>query len=105
MAERARPQWLSGSGYELRLNRLPSFMDAWKAGALTVAGQWRSYTAFPNILGDSCDEVGGPNDQGSRYVIKLISMTSIFINGRRPASQKRETGGRDTVGGRMVTPG
>jgi hypothetical protein len=25
-------------------------MTAGKTGALTVAGQWRSFTAFPNIL-------------------------------------------------------
>ena len=35
----------------------PALADktALKAGALTVAGQWRSFTAFPSILGDCCN--------------------------------------------------
>jgi hypothetical protein len=29
---------------------LPRYTTASETGALTVAGQWRSFTAFPNIL-------------------------------------------------------
>jgi hypothetical protein len=45
-----------------------------RSGALTVAGQWRSFTAFPSILAIA-DEVKLLLEPSSRYAMKLLSMT------------------------------
>jgi len=48
-----------------------------RAGALTVAGQWRSFTAFPSILAIAV--VGFAAPQGSsRYAMEQFSVTSTF---------------------------
>ena len=39
-ASRKNPGWFPA----------PAYTTAWVPGALTVAGQWRSFTAFPSIL-------------------------------------------------------
>ncbi len=63
-------------------------MTGSEAGALTVAGQWRSFTAFPSILAIavvSCAAaLSGCND-----VTKLLSMTSTFIAGETFKVKKR----------------
>jgi hypothetical protein len=49
------------------------------AGALTVAGQWRNFTAFPSILAIaemSC----AAHCRGSRYGMEEISMPTTFID-------------------------
>jgi hypothetical protein len=61
-------------------NPAPLYTTAGKTGALTVAGQWRSFTAFPNILAIammSCAAARG----GSNDVMETTSMTSTFIAG------------------------
>ena len=50
------------------------------AGALTVAGQWRSFTAFPSILAIAV-VVCAAICKGSRYGTEQISMPSTFIDG------------------------
>ena len=59
-----------------------------KRGALTVAGQWRTFTAFPCILAIAvvCCAVAlsGRND-----VMEAISMTSTFIAGTMPTRQRQ----------------
>lgn len=45
-----------------------------RAGALTVAGQWRSFTAFPSILAIAVVESTTPWWSGSD-VMKQTSMT------------------------------
>jgi len=60
------------------------------AEALTVAGQWRNFTAFPSILAIavvSCAALCS----GSRYAMEPFSMTSTFINGNRAQSQSPDT--------------
>jgi hypothetical protein len=48
--------------------------------ALTVAGQWRSFAAFPNILAIAM--MSGAEAQGcSSDVMETTSMTSTFIAG------------------------
>jgi hypothetical protein len=44
-----------------------------RAGALTVAGQWRIFTAFPNILAIAVVNVAVPW-RNSRYIMKAIFM-------------------------------
>jgi hypothetical protein len=48
-------------------------------GALTVAGQWRSFTAFPSILAIMVVK-GAAQWLSSRYAMERFSMTSTFIN-------------------------
>ena len=50
------------------------------AGALTVAGQWRSFTAFPSILAIMVVK-GAAQWLSSRYAMERFSMTSTFIAG------------------------
>jgi hypothetical protein len=50
----------------------------YKAGALTVAGQRRTFTVFPNILAIAVVECAA---QGSQYDMEQVSMTSTFIAG------------------------
>jgi hypothetical protein len=45
--------------------------------ALTVAGQWRIFTAFPSIL--ACHVVSRTEKQRSRDDIEQLSMSSTFI--------------------------
>ena len=57
------------------------------AGALTVAGQWRSFTAFPSILaiavvGDAARRMSG------HYAMEQFSVTSIFYLGCQRRSQR-----------------
>ena len=49
-----------------------------EAVTLTVAGQWRSFTAFPSILAITVVKVAVPQRQ-DRDVMESISITSIFI--------------------------
>jgi len=49
------------------------------AVALTVAGQWRNFTAFPNILAIVVVKVDLPQ-RHDRDVMESTSMTSTFIN-------------------------
>jgi hypothetical protein len=53
-------------------------MTGWKAEALTVAGQWRSFTAFPSILAIAVVNCAAPLE-GSRDDMERFSMTSTFI--------------------------
>jgi hypothetical protein len=56
-------------------------MTGGEAGALTVAGQWRTFTAFPSILAIAV--VSGAAAYGcSSDVMESISMTSTFIAGK-----------------------
>jgi len=49
------------------------------AGALTVAGQWRSFTAFPSILTIAVVVFAAP--RGSRrYAMEQTSVTSTFYS-------------------------
>jgi len=64
-------------------------------GALTVAGQWRSFTAFPSILAIAV--VGcAALCQGSRYGMEQISMLTIFIN--RKGREVKVIGTKDCAG-------
>jgi len=82
-----RLQWLdAGSaqsethGLKSCSNPAPLYTTAGKTGALTVAGQWRSFTAFPNILAIAM--MSGAEAQGrSSDVMETTSMTSTFIAG------------------------
>jgi hypothetical protein len=59
---------------------MPRLMTARETGALTVAGQWRSFAAFPNILAIAM--MSGAEAQGcSSDVMETTSMTSTFIAG------------------------
>jgi hypothetical protein len=53
-------------------------------GALTVAGQWRSFTAFPSILAISVMSCAAQTFLSSRDVMERISMTSTFIAANEP---------------------
>ena len=55
------------------------------AGALTVAGQWRSFTAFPSILAIAVVDCAAL--QGSMCGMEPISMPSTFIDGAARRSQ------------------
>jgi ABC-type uncharacterized transport system permease subunit len=50
-----------------------------RAGALTVAGQWRSFTAFPSILAIAVVSCAAFCED-SRYSMEQISMPSTFID-------------------------
>ena len=56
-------------------------------GALTVAGQWRSFTAFPSILAIAVVNCAA-QESSSPIVMEAFSMTSTFIAGAKPRSQK-----------------
>ena len=56
------------------------------AGALTVAGQWRSFTAFPSILTIAVLNCAAPR-KGSLYAMEQFSMSSTFIAGLGLRSQ------------------
>ena len=58
------------------------------AGALTVAGQWRSFTAFPSILAIAVVGCAAPLGS-SRYGMEQISMPSTFID---EAGEKSKSG-------------
>jgi hypothetical protein len=60
----------------------PGFATGRWTGALTVAGQWRSFTAFPSILAIAVVSCAA-FCKGSRYGMKQISMPSTFIDGKR----------------------
>jgi hypothetical protein len=60
------------------------------AVALTVAGQWRNFTAFPNILAFAVVKFAALYS-GSHYAMEQISMTSTFIDENRRRSQRAET--------------
>jgi hypothetical protein len=55
-------------------------MTGTEAGALTVAGQWRTFTAFPSILAIAIVNCTAPQ-KSSLNAMKLFSMTSTFIAG------------------------
>jgi hypothetical protein len=68
-----------------RWRKLPGWFPAlayrtsrW-AGALTVAGQWRSFTAFPSILAIAVVSCAAFCED-SRYSMEQISMPSTFID-------------------------
>ncbi len=48
-----------------------------KAAALTVAGQWRNFTAFPSILAIAIMDRAAPSRSCRNYK-KLMSMTSCL---------------------------
>jgi len=81
-AREARLQWLSGNfrwrrKYPGWFPTLAETTDL-RAGALTVAGQWRNFTAFPSILAIAvvnCAALQG----SSRDAMEQLSMTSTFI--------------------------
>jgi hypothetical protein len=50
-------------------------------GALTVAGQWRNFTAFPSILTISVVDYAAPLWSRNDDAMNAISMVSTFING------------------------
>jgi hypothetical protein len=58
----------------------PQSMTARKTGALTVAGQWRSFTAFPSILAIAVMSRAAAQGGGSDGM-ETTSMTSTFIAG------------------------
>jgi hypothetical protein len=60
------------------------------AGALTVAGQWRNFTAFPNILAFAVVRFAALFSS-SRYAMEQFSMTSTFIDGNGVQSQNNAT--------------
>jgi hypothetical protein len=55
-----------------------------RTGALTVAGQWRSFTAFPSILTISVMNDAAQQFLSSRDVMERISMPSTFIAANAP---------------------
>jgi hypothetical protein len=57
-----------------------------EAGALTVAGQWRTFTAFPSILAIAIVNCTAPQ-KSSLNIMKRFSMTSTFIAGLTYPSQ------------------
>ncbi len=57
-----------------------------QAGALTVAGQWRNFTAFPSILAISVVSFAAQKP-GSRDDMEPTSMSSTFIAGKGARSQ------------------
>ena len=57
-----------------------------RAGALTVAGQWRSFTAFPSILAIAVLGCAALFED-SRYGMEEISMPTMFIDGAARRSQ------------------
>jgi hypothetical protein len=76
----AKAEFLSHSAVLLR--------TAAATGALTVAGQWRTFTAFPSILAITVMSRAVARGRGSD-VMESTSMTSTFIDG--PAREvKRE---------------
>jgi hypothetical protein len=52
-----------------------------EAGALTVAGQWRTFTAFPNILAIAVVSCAAASSRCSD-VMESTSMTSTLIAGK-----------------------
>jgi hypothetical protein len=62
--------------------------QAIQQAALTVAGQWRSCTAFPNILTIAVMCTLFLKKRSSHYVMKRYFMTSTFIDGQGEPSQK-----------------
>jgi len=66
-------------------------MTGTEAGALTVAGQWRSFTAFPSILAIAVVNCAAPQ-RGSRNIMEQLSMTSTFIDGVEAQSQSAGSG-------------
>jgi hypothetical protein len=60
---------------------LPTQTTGGEAGALTVAGQWRSFTAFPSILAIAVMSAPLPLREGSNDM-EATSMSSTFIDGR-----------------------
>jgi hypothetical protein len=57
------------------------------AGALTVAGQWRSFTAFPSILAIAVVGFTAP-ERSSSYAREQVSVTPTFYRGRLGQSQR-----------------
>jgi hypothetical protein len=55
-------------------------MTTRKTGALTVAGQWRTFTAFPSILAIAMVSEAAAQGGGSDGM-ETTSMTSTFITG------------------------
>lgn len=64
-------------------------------GALTVAGQWRNFTAFPSILTIAIVDYAASRSSRNDDAMNAISMTSTFINGlgcevkRRPFERRK----------------
>jgi hypothetical protein len=57
-----------------------------EAGALTVAGQWRTFTAFPSILAIAIMNCTAPQES-SLNIMKRFFITSTFIAGLTGPSQ------------------
>jgi hypothetical protein len=82
-----RLQWLD-AGFRKKRNTRAEILSgsctcyttAVETGALTVAGQWRSFTAFPNILAIAMMSCAAARSSSSD-VMETASMTSTFITG------------------------
>ena len=86
------------------------YTTAVETGALTVAGQWRSFTAFPNILAIAMMSCAAARDRSSD-VMETTSMTSTFIAGmarevkvENRAAKNDEEAGRIDPRLNVVTP-
>jgi hypothetical protein len=68
---------------------LPTSCAECRAGALTVAGQWRIRTAFPSILAIVVMKWAVRAWLNNHDVMELVSMTSTFIaSGARPSQKE-----------------
>ncbi len=87
------PQWLF-RGLRAKRNHsgwFPALPDTTgqAAEALTVAGQWRSFTAFPSIL--AIAEIDPlPINAAAKNYMEQFSMSSTFIAARNLPSQRKE---------------
>jgi len=63
-------------------------------GALTVAGQWRNLTAFPNILAMIVVDLAAGSNKAADDVMESISTTSTFITDVRHHVKRREANGK-----------
>ena len=79
-------QWLIGTSDRAKVTKLTflavAIRTAIQASALTVAGQWRSFTAFPNILTIAVVWFAA-RTESSRDDMKQTFMSSMVINATR----------------------
>jgi hypothetical protein len=72
-----------------------------RTSALTVAGQWRSFTAFPNILAIAMMS-DAEAQRRSNDVMETTSVTSTFIAGSTRGRQRgKSSGGKRDKAGRI----
>jgi len=75
--------------------------DGRETGALTVAGQWRSSIAFPNILAIAMMS-DAEAQRRSNDVMETTSVTSTFIAGSTGGRQRgKSSGGKKDKAGRI----